>query len=217
VSNSSSRLPLYLGLGFGLFALLGLCCVGVGAAGFLVYGRSAPYEDPYYSSSYAPEYSAPGSGDYAAPAYADYTPATPPLGYHTVSGLDWSFSVPDGWTQMDYPGVLSTYVSQNPVAGFSANVNVTNESFYGSVDDYLAAARLQIGTMANVTGDTVATMGSLPARDLNATWAGPNRSTIQRIAVTSGRAWIVTCTVGEAEAANLHAICTPILDTARVR
>jgi hypothetical protein len=71
--------------------------------------------------------------------------------------------------------------------------------------------------MANVTGDTVATMGSLPARDLNATWAGPNRSTIQRIAVTSGRAWIVTCTVGEAEAANLHAICTPILDTARVR
>ncbi len=61
----------------------------------------------------------------------------PALGQTRFTEADLSFTVPEGWTLREFPG-LKYHVAMGPVeGGFATNINVVDESFEGSLEEYL--------------------------------------------------------------------------------
>ena len=58
---------------------------------------------------------------------------------HTEKAGGFSFVVPEGWTVRDFPGLKYKIVVGPARDGFAANMNVVDEAFRGSIDDYLKA------------------------------------------------------------------------------
>lgn len=56
---------------------------------------------------------------------------------HTEAGAGFSYAIPEGWTLREFPG-LKYKVAMGPVeSSFTSNINVVDESFGGSFEEYL--------------------------------------------------------------------------------
>lgn len=58
---------------------------------------------------------------------------------HTEAAGGFSFIPPEGWQVRDFPGRKFKIVVGPAAAGFAANINIVDESFDGSLEDYVKA------------------------------------------------------------------------------
>jgi hypothetical protein len=56
---------------------------------------------------------------------------------HVESAGGFSFVPPDGWTMRDFPGMKFKLAAGPAAAGFAPNINVVDEQFNGSLEDYV--------------------------------------------------------------------------------
>jgi hypothetical protein len=59
---------------------------------------------------------------------------------HTEAAGGFSFIPPEGWQIRDFPGKKFKIVVGPAAAGFAANINIVDESFDGSLEDYAKAS-----------------------------------------------------------------------------
>lgn len=62
-------------------------------------------------------------------------------------GGGFAFTVPDGWQVREFPGLKYKIAHTAPTNGFAPNLNVLDEQFPGSIEDYAAA---NLKTLARV-------------------------------------------------------------------
>ncbi len=196
-----NKTMLFVGLGCGALALLGLC-VGGGAAVFFFTARSE----------------APGPVAVGTPTSAS---ATPP-GYRTVSGPTWSFAVPMGWEDISLPApVVSSARATSSANGFLTNVNLVTEPFYGDPASYGASnvALLQSVGTVTIISQTPSTVGALPGLDIEAQWPtnAPPTHTLQRFTASGGTGYAFTCSGSLGDFESVRAQCNEILATLNVQ
>lgn len=200
-----NKTVLYIGLGCGGLALLGLCAfAGVGA--LMMLGRA---------ESAAPVAMGPSAGPALAPP-----DAVTPAGFRSISGQGWSFAVPADWQDVFVPRPALVGVrAPDAVDGFYANVNLVTEPFAGDGATY-AAASVQALTQhgSQVVGQQPSTVGALSATDVEAMWPRqiPPTHTLQRYTATSGTGYVLTCSGAFGSFETVRARCQEILGTFRV-
>lgn len=64
---------------------------------------------------------------------------------YSEAGAGFSYTIPEGWTLREFPG-LKYRIAMGPVeAGFATNINVVDESFGASLEDYLGLLAQGLG------------------------------------------------------------------------
>jgi hypothetical protein len=143
-------------------------------------------------------------------------PPAPLVATQTVRERGVHFRVPATWARLQQPAVAVAMVAPETLGiGFHPNVNVVIEPFDA---DVAALADQNAKTIATAGGIVVdrqkARAGTLDAVDLETRWPDrrPAVRTLQRYAVSGGKAYVMGCTLPlETEAAR--PTCTAILET----
>ncbi len=201
---NDNRTWLYVGIGCGALALLGMC---IGSAGLAFF---------FYQKGHA------------AAAQIEDTPvgapsAALPAGYRRVGGAGFAFAVPDAWSDATASTPAPVLVAERaPIHlgdTFATNVNLVNEPFLGDVDAYTQANIAQIQRMgATIVAQKPATVGGQDAMDVESIAAStaPPTHMIQRYTTRVGKGWVMTCAGPKDGFDGVRAQCMTILDTLRV-
>lgn len=206
--GGGSKTLLWLGIGCGAFALLGIC----GLTGLGVW----LYVGEQERTARAPLGPSPVAAEEPAPPAA---PAPLPDGFRRVEGPGWSFGVPDAWAEIPAPPPATVAVrAPSPVGRFHPNVNLVDEPYDGDGAAYGRANLSQLRRVATVVGHQRKSVAGQSAYQIEAKWPSnmPPSHTIQRYMSRDGRGYVLTCSGGMGSFAPVRGDCEQILDTFRV-
>lgn len=205
MAEGKSLVPWIIGGGCGCLTLIGLVFGGLlGYGAYIGNQQEAQYSAPVP----APVLPAP-TGPNALP------PPLVPAGFRQISAAGCTYSVPEGWVDID-AGPSITKASRATIAAndFYTNANLVQEPFAGDLATYVSANQTAMAA-AGIQSVRSAQVGD--AYEIESTFASntPPTRMIQHIRMASGAGKVLTCSGPFADFEPSRPVCMAIVATFR--